>query len=697
MGFFLQFCSPENELVELVWENGQIMMQGQSCRAKKGPLVNDFQSQPLPRLQDRYTGNSTISKVEKFGAPVSSFRDPPPSVQSRDFYLNQEDEMVPWLQYPEPEDDSFKEDFCSEISAEISGITNNDPSSHDGFLSLVHGNFNNVLQNSHVVPVHNNTNLDVGNVAKVSSRTGFLNSYFPVQDQTSPSLVGSGVSNAETNTTRNRKIAFYGNSVEGGASADDFNSMKSQKQNTSLQASGTSSLNFSHFSKPVALARASLEKADCLTASCSSGVQKMGSEKLSAASSSTPTKSSHVQPCSSSPNEIYFHGQPKLVSSKINLREVKELDESSHVEPSHARLQENVIKSPSQAAGAGILEEATNAEKPAEHVVAASSVCSGYSGEGASNDQIRNSKRKIRENDESESRSEENEEESVRVKKHNARGGSSAKRSRAAEVHNLSERRRRDRINEKMRALQELIPNCNKADKASMLDEAIEYLKTLQLQVQMMSMGAGLCMPPMMFPTGLQHMHPAHIPHFPSLAGGLSMGMGFGMGMLNMNSRPPRFPIYPVPPMQGAHFPSPIPGTSAFQGIAGANLQVFGHPGQGLPMPVPRAPLVPLMGQDPVSSAMGLSTTTSGVPVEAPSTSPTLNSEEPLHNENSQLARNADASSSMNQITNQLQATNVSNADLDHSVLAPKDDRPSTISAAAADNFTSDVVSSKGP
>ncbi|KAG8641902.1 hypothetical protein MANES_12G044000v8 [Manihot esculenta] len=68
--------------------------------------------------------------------------------------------------------------------------------------------------------------------------------------------------------------------------------------------------------------------------------------------------------------------------------------------------------------------------------------------------------------------------------KRQARGSTSTKRSRAAEVHNLSERRRRDRINEKMRALQELIPRCNKSDKASMLDEAIEYLKSLQLQVQ---------------------------------------------------------------------------------------------------------------------------------------------------------------------------------------------------------------------
>lgn len=77
---------------------------------------------------------------------------------------------------------------------------------------------------------------------------------------------------------------------------------------------------------------------------------------------------------------------------------------------------------------------------------------------------------------------------------------SSSKRSRAAEVHNLSEKRRRSRINEKMKALQNLIPNSNKTDKASMLDEAIEYLKQLQLQVQMLSMRNGLSLYPMCLP-----------------------------------------------------------------------------------------------------------------------------------------------------------------------------------------------------
>ncbi|KAL2894571.1 Transcription factor PHYTOCHROME INTERACTING FACTOR-LIKE 13 [Bienertia sinuspersici] len=75
-----------------------------------------------------------------------------------------------------------------------------------------------------------------------------------------------------------------------------------------------------------------------------------------------------------------------------------------------------------------------------------------------------------------------NSEEETRGK--SASGRSSSKRTRAAEVHNMSEKRRRQRINEKMKALQKLIPNSNKTDKASMLDEAIEYLKQLQLQVQ---------------------------------------------------------------------------------------------------------------------------------------------------------------------------------------------------------------------
>ncbi|XP_047306343.1 transcription factor LRL3-like [Impatiens glandulifera] len=62
-----------------------------------------------------------------------------------------------------------------------------------------------------------------------------------------------------------------------------------------------------------------------------------------------------------------------------------------------------------------------------------------------------------------------------------------ARRGQATDPHSIAERLRRERIAERMKALQELVPNSNKTDKASMLDEIIEYLKFLQLQVKVLS------------------------------------------------------------------------------------------------------------------------------------------------------------------------------------------------------------------
>ncbi|CAK9140822.1 unnamed protein product [Ilex paraguariensis] len=176
---------------------------------------------------------------------------------------------------------------------------------------------------------------------------------------------------------------------------------------------------------------------------------------------------------------------------------------------------------------------------------------------------------------EKEFHSEDVEFESADAKKQ-VRGSITMKRSRAAEVHNLSERRRRDRINEKMRALQELIPRCNKSDKASMLDEAIEYLKSLQLQVQMMSMGCSMV--PMIFPGIQQYMPP--------------MGMGMGMGM-GMNQ-----PMVPFPSvLPGSTLPTP-PG-SAHLGPR-FSMPAFHMP----PVPLPDASRIQATNQpDPISIA----------------------------------------------------------------------------------------------
>ncbi|VFQ87867.1 unnamed protein product [Cuscuta campestris] len=106
----------------------------------------------------------------------------------------------------------------------------------------------------------------------------------------------------------------------------------------------------------------------------------------------------------------------------------------------------------------------------------------------------------------------------------------STKRSRAAATHNQSERKRRDKINQRMKTLQKLVPNSSKTDKASMLDEVIEYLKQLQSQIHMMSR---MNMPPaMMFPLAMQQQLQMSMM---GPAAAAAMGMGIA-GMMDMNN-----------------------------------------------------------------------------------------------------------------------------------------------------------------
>ncbi|KAK9726508.1 hypothetical protein RND81_05G220300 [Saponaria officinalis] len=173
-------------------------------------------------------------------------------------------------------------------------------------------------------------------------------------------------------------------------------------------------------------------------------------------------------------------------------------------------------------------------------------------------------------------------------KKH-VRGSSSRKRTRAAEIHNLSERRRRDRINEKMKELQELIPHCNKTDKASMLDEAIAYLKSLQMQVQMLSMACGMV--PTMYPGMQQQYMPP-------------MGMGMGMGMDIGMTRPvvPYTPAVPPPalpaPPAGSIMPPPAPRMPV------TPYAIPPPAGSIMPPPAPRMPVTPYAIPPPAGSFM---------------------------------------------------------------------------------------------
>ncbi|ONK63029.1 uncharacterized protein A4U43_C07F10660 [Asparagus officinalis] len=535
---------PDNEFVELLWENGQIVMQGQSHRPKKSSYPTPFPSSNL-RAQDKYGKYPTIPKFGQFEGIDSTINELSPAVPCANIGLNAQDDMTPWINYP------IEDPLCSEFFSELVGISSNPPT----------------IERSNGCAAKDLHNAENGH----SSRA--------LRDGSDPSKIrGNNLPQQCQGSVGNLKSRVTGFGAGGSGTSSTHHGHFQKPDLVSVSkplaaGNGVGLMNFSQFSRPPSLVRANNKSVDRLKTN----------EKVSSATASTnPMESTLIESSG-------LRGNSGLNSHKVEVRSNEKGKEDVVLAEQRTEAICNNKNNQSSSFAASVTVGRNEAEKGPEAVVA-SSVCSGNSAGAESNDPKHTAKRKNREGDESGYHSEDPDDDSTGLKKPSAgRGRTGTKRSRAAEVHNLSERRRRDRINEKMRALQELIPNCNKVDKASMLDEAIEYLKTLQLQVQMMSMGSGLCMPPMMLPPGMQHIRAPTMTHFSPMGVGMGMGMGlsYGMGMLDMNSSP-NCPLIPVPSMHTSQFPCTsvgIPGS--------AGLQLFGIPGhgQGLPVPLPRAPL----------------------------------------------------------------------------------------------------------
>ncbi|XP_031120576.1 transcription factor bHLH85-like [Ipomoea triloba] len=69
----------------------------------------------------------------------------------------------------------------------------------------------------------------------------------------------------------------------------------------------------------------------------------------------------------------------------------------------------------------------------------------------------------------------------------NSNGKTRASRGAATDPQSLYARRRREKINERLRILQSLVPNGTKVDISTMLEEAVHYVKFLQLQIKLLS------------------------------------------------------------------------------------------------------------------------------------------------------------------------------------------------------------------
>ncbi|CAL0322500.1 unnamed protein product [Lupinus luteus] len=68
----------------------------------------------------------------------------------------------------------------------------------------------------------------------------------------------------------------------------------------------------------------------------------------------------------------------------------------------------------------------------------------------------------------------------------NSNGKTRASRGSATDPQSLYARKRRERINERLKILQNLVPNGTKVDISTMLEDAVNYVKFLQLQIKLL-------------------------------------------------------------------------------------------------------------------------------------------------------------------------------------------------------------------
>ncbi|KAJ9169712.1 hypothetical protein P3X46_017872 [Hevea brasiliensis] len=441
----------EDEIMELLWQNGQVVVQSQTQMSLKKSQHHKYDNTVLPIEQ------STPREIRS-------------SHEQQQHLLMQEDEMAPWLHYP-LNDTNFDQDFCADLLYPSTACVTS------------------TTTNTSAAPIRSTHNPEARLHPAVSAATA-----------TATATNTATASRPPIPPTRRAEVVqnfayFSRHRARGGVSESGPSNLKTVlKESTVVDSSDTPAMVSESRISEAAFARS--------TAGVSSGDNACG---------------------------IMSGAAVAGTSSRGGGSNNKDL----------ITCEMTVTSSPGGSSA--------SAEPPSQKL--------------ATDDR----KRKGRE-DETEYHSEDVEFESTDAKRQ-LRGSTSMKRSRAAEVHNLSERRRRDRINEKMRALQELIPRCNKSDKASMLDEAIEYLKSLQLQIQMMSMGCSMV--PMMFPGIQQYMLP------------LGMGMGMGMGTeMGMNR-----PMMPFPNVL-AGAPMPTPAAAA-------------HLGPRFPNPTFHMPTIPTPAPDP--------------------------------------------------------------------------------------------------
>uniref|UniRef100_A0A0E0BUV0 BHLH domain-containing protein n=1 Tax=Oryza glumipatula TaxID=40148 RepID=A0A0E0BUV0_9ORYZ len=179
--------------------------------------------------------------------------------------------------------------------------------------------------------------------------------------------------------------------------------------------------------------------------------------------------------------------------------------------------------------------------------------------------------------------------------------------SRYSQTHSLTERKRRCKINENLKTLQQLVPGCDKSNnQASTLDKTIRYMKSLQQHVQAMSVGC------IMKPAAAGVSYHPFLQPPPYVRPAIAAGGAAPAGMVPRPLPSSMVPFAPVLPMV-VHHPAPLMMMPA------APAPLMTYPGAGVAGPKavtcwsswrrsPQDPGMPLLDLPP--PPLPLSTTT---------------------------------------------------------------------------------------
>lgn len=414
-------CRPENDFFELVWENGQISMQGKSSRARKSPVYKSFQSHS-PKARDKDAGFGSYTRMGKFGDLDSvGLNEIPLSVPSGEVDLSQDEDIIPWLNYTM--DESLPHEYSSEFMRDLSGVTLNElPALNNFALMDKTSNCSQVYRDTNKNLAHDVSSSEQANLTKGSSAReiettrpkGSTSQLYPPssqQRQTSFPSIRSKVSDITENNASNAiQQASCLETPHIPSTSGGFGSLIMQKQDPLLPNNNTNIMNFSHFARPAAIVRANLQSISLMSGLSSTRSESVGTKNKDV----DATRSNHHESTlveSRGEKNCHLAMDPSKAELKESDLQPKSLEQKFFFakQSDPACEEDNAFKN--DKISNQVLSESgsrgqPDAEKVTDPIVASSSICSGNGIKRSSDDQNQNLKRKSRDTEDSECHSE---------------------------------------------------------------------------------------------------------------------------------------------------------------------------------------------------------------------------------------------------------------------------------------------------